>query len=119
MTSVTGHRGRRSAGAKAAKATRQAALASARDFESLISDAEALLKSTADAVGEQASEARTRLQKSLSQARDRIADDLEALSDHGQEAYAAADDFVHQRPWPVIGIAALAGVTAALLLGRR
>jgi len=125
MTSVTAGRaghGRangRSAGVKAARATRQAALESAKDFHSLISDAEALLKSTVDVVGDQAAEARSRLQKSLAQARDRLADDLESITEHGRDAIAAADEFVHDRPWPVIGLAALAAVTAGFFLSRR
>jgi ElaB/YqjD/DUF883 family membrane-anchored ribosome-binding protein len=125
MTSVTagraGHNGanRRNAGVKAARATRQAALESAKDFHSLISDAEALLKSTVDVMGDQVTEARSRLQKSLAQARDRLTDDLESITDHGRDAVAAADEFVHERPWPVIGLAALAAVTAGFFLSRR
>ena len=125
MTSMTAGRAshgsakRRNGGAGAARATRRAAVESVHDFHSLISDAEALLKSTVDVVGEQAAEARSRLQKSLAQARDRLADDLESITDHGRDAKSAADDFVHTRPWPVIGLAALAAVTAGFLLSRR
>jgi ElaB/YqjD/DUF883 family membrane-anchored ribosome-binding protein len=125
MTSVTagraGHNSanRRNAGVRAARATRQAALESAKDFHSLVADAEALLKSTVDVMGDQAAEARSRLQKSLTQARDRLADDLETLTDHGRNAVSAADEFVHERPWPVIGLAALVAVTAGFFLSRR
>jgi ElaB/YqjD/DUF883 family membrane-anchored ribosome-binding protein len=125
MTSVTAGRAGhsrangRGAGVKAARATRQAALESAKDFHSLISDAEALLKSTVDVMGDQAAEARSKLQKSLAQARDRLADDLETITDHGRDAIAAADEFVHERPWPVIGLAALAAVTVGFLFSRR
>src|ERR1700753_308265 len=89
---------RRSPGAKAARATRQAGIEAAKDFQSLIHDAEALLRSTVDVVSDQASEARPRLQKSLVQAKDRLAEDLESLTDHGRDAVAAADEFVHERP---------------------
>jgi ElaB/YqjD/DUF883 family membrane-anchored ribosome-binding protein len=125
MTSVTAGRAghgsakRRNGGARAARGTRHAAVESVQDFHSLISDAEDLLKSTVDVVGEQAAEARSKLQKSLAQARDRLADDLESLTDHGRDAVSAADEFVHNRPWPVIGLAALAAVTAGFLLSRR
>jgi ElaB/YqjD/DUF883 family membrane-anchored ribosome-binding protein len=125
MTSVTAGRAghgsakRRNGGARAARATRQAALESAKDFHSLIADAEALLKSTVDVVGDQAAEARSRLQNSLAQARDRLAEDLESITEHGRDAVSAADEFVHNRPWPVIGLAALAAVTAGFFLSRR
>ena len=114
MRSVTAGRGsasRRNGGARAARATRQAGLHAVKDFETLFADAEALLHSTVDVVGDQASQARARLQKSLVQAKDRLAEDLESLS--------AADDFVHRRPWPVIGLAALAAVSAGFFLSRR
>jgi ElaB/YqjD/DUF883 family membrane-anchored ribosome-binding protein len=122
MRSVTAGRGsasRRNGGARAARATRQAGLHAVKDFETLFADAEALLHSTVDVVGDQASQARARLQKSLVQAKDRLAEDLESLSDHGLEAVSAADDFVHRRPWPVIGLAALAAVSAGFFLSRR
>jgi ElaB/YqjD/DUF883 family membrane-anchored ribosome-binding protein len=125
MRSVTAGRGghggasRRNGGTRAARATRQAGLHAVKDFETLFADAEALLHSTVDVVGDQASQARARLQKSLVQAKDRLAEDIESLQDHGLEAISAADDFVHRRPWPVIGLAALAAVSAGFFLSRR
>jgi ElaB/YqjD/DUF883 family membrane-anchored ribosome-binding protein len=125
MTSATAHRAAhsrakgRSTAAAAMRATRHAGAATARDFESLISDIEDLLTSTVDSVGEQAVAARTRLQKSLAQAKDLLADDVESISAHGLEAASAADDFVRSRPWQVIGLAALAALGAGFLLSRR
>jgi ElaB/YqjD/DUF883 family membrane-anchored ribosome-binding protein len=124
MRSVTAGRGghgaaRRNGGSRAARDTRQAGLHAVKDFETLFADAEALLHSTVDVVGEQATQARARLQKSLVQAKDRLAEDLEALQDRGLEAVSAADEFVHRRPWPVIGIAALAAIGAGFFLARR
>jgi ElaB/YqjD/DUF883 family membrane-anchored ribosome-binding protein len=125
MRSVTAGRGghgsasRRNGGSRAARATRQAGLHAVKDFETLFADAEALLHSTVDVVGDQASQARARLQKSLVQAKDRLAEDIESLSEHGMEAVSAADDFVHRRPWPVIGLAALAAISAGFFLSRR
>lgn len=124
MRSVTaGRNGHGSAsrrnGARAARAGREAGLHAVKDFETLFADAEALLHSTVDVVGDQASQARARLQKSLVQAKDRLAEDIESLSDRGLEAMSAADDFVHRRPWPVIGLAALAAISAGFFLSRR
>ena len=122
MRSVTAGRGgssRRNGGTRAARATRQAGVHAVKDFETLFADAEALLHSTVDVVGDQAAQARARLQRSLVQAKDRLAEDLESLQDHGLEAVSAADDFVHRRPWPVIGLAALAAISAGFFLSRR
>ncbi len=125
MRTVTaGRNGHRSAsrgngGTRAARSTRQAAGHAVQDFESLFADAEALLKSTVDVVGDQATQARERLQKSLVAAKDRMADDIETLTGQGLEMVCAADDFVHRRPWPVIGVAAFLALSAGFLLARR
>jgi ElaB/YqjD/DUF883 family membrane-anchored ribosome-binding protein len=125
MRSVTAGRGSRSdahgrnGASRGTRATRQAELHAAKDFETLFADAEALLHSTVDVVGEQATQARARLQRSLVQAKDRVAEEFESLSDRGLEAVSAADDFVHRRPWPVIGLAALAAISAGFFLSRR
>jgi ElaB/YqjD/DUF883 family membrane-anchored ribosome-binding protein len=124
MTSATAHRAahsraKRSNAADAVRHARHAGSATARDFESLISDIEDLLKTTVDSVGEQAEAARSRVQKSLAQAKDLLADDVESISAHGLEAASAADDFVRSRPWQVIGLAALAALGAGFLLSRR
>jgi ElaB/YqjD/DUF883 family membrane-anchored ribosome-binding protein len=125
MTSATTHRAAhsrakgRSSAADAARATRHASAATARDFESLIGDIEDLLRSTVDSVGEQAEAARTRVQKSLAQAKELLAEDVESISARGLEAASAADDFVRSRPWQVIGLAALAALGAGFLLARR
>jgi ElaB/YqjD/DUF883 family membrane-anchored ribosome-binding protein len=105
--------------ADALRATRQSRAAVARDFESLIDDAEDLLHSTTDAVGDQATAARARLEKSLTQARDRLSDQMDSITERGREAAAAADDYVHSKPWQVIGVAAAAALVAGFFLSRR
>ncbi len=125
MASVTAGRNghgtgsRRSTGARSAQAARRAARGATQDFQTLFADAEALLHSTVDVVGDQAKQARERLQESLAEAKERLADDIESLTDRGREAASAVDDFVHVRPWPVIGVAALAAIAAGFILGRR
>jgi ElaB/YqjD/DUF883 family membrane-anchored ribosome-binding protein len=125
MTTVAAGRGahgrptRRNGLADALRATRQSRAAVARDFESLIDDAEDLLHSTADAVGDQATAARARLEKSLTQARDRLTNQMDSITERGREAAAAADDYVHTKPWQVIGVAAVAALVAGFFLSRR
>jgi len=105
--------------AQAVRATRQARAAVARDFETLIADAEHLLHSTADVVGDQAAQARARLERTLTAARDRVAEDVDSLTEHGREAVAAADDYVHRKPWQVLGVATIAAIAAGFFLSRR
>lgn len=103
----------------ARSSARRAARGATRDFETLFADAEALLHSTVDVVGDQAKQARERLQESLEEAKERFADDIESLTDRGREAASAVDEFVHVRPWHVIGVAAVAAIVTGFVLGRR
>ncbi len=109
MTTATAHHTPRSrskapTAVAAARAARQAGADTVQDFAALIADAEA---------------ARVRLQKSLVQARGRLAMDVSSISTHGRRAASAADDYVRAQPWSVIGLAALAAFGAGLLLTRR
>lgn len=98
----------------------EAVLDTAHDqFANLVADAEALLNTTADAVGSQAASARARLQRTLSQAKQSVRDGLDAAASQGRGAARATDNFVHDRPWPVIGTVAVAAVAIGFLLGRR
>jgi ElaB/YqjD/DUF883 family membrane-anchored ribosome-binding protein len=89
------------------------------DLRTVISDAEEVLKVTADQATAGAAELRVRMQERLQQARVRLHD----LQDHAvaraKAAGHAADDYVHDHPWKAIGAAAGFGLIIGLLIGRR
>lgn len=89
------------------------------DLRQVVSDAEELLKMTADEVGEAAVGLRERLQDRLSQARHRLLDLQSAVADNAKAAGRAADDYVHDHPWQSVAIGAGVGVLIGLLIGRR
>jgi ElaB/YqjD/DUF883 family membrane-anchored ribosome-binding protein len=89
------------------------------DLKVVIADAEALLQSTAGNVGEGMSEARSRIQASLKQARENLLDLQDAAAARAKAAGRAADDYVHEHPWTSIGVAAGLGLVVGLLIGRR
>ena len=84
-----------------------------KEFESLMSAGEALLKSTANLSGQALIEARDRFSTNLTAAQKRYKEISETAKVKGRQAAKDADDYVHANPWPVIGTAA--GV--AFLLG--
>ena len=89
------------------------------DFNAVISDTERLLKSFRAAGGEKAQELRADLEANLAVARERL-DELQSRVRATTGAAArAADGYVHDNPWQAIGIAAIAGLVAGLLIGRR
>lgn len=92
----------------------------ARDeFEALASDAEHLLKSTADAMGSETASARARLKQTLSKAKDRLSAGVAAVSDQAGETAKATDGFVRDNPWQAIGLVAVAGLAVGMLISRR
>ncbi len=89
------------------------------DLKVVVSDAEALLKATANQGGEALAAVRAKAQESLAIAKDKLADTQEALLARSKAAARATDEYVHENPWRSIGIAAGVGLVVGLLIGRR
>jgi ElaB/YqjD/DUF883 family membrane-anchored ribosome-binding protein len=89
------------------------------DLRLVITDAEELLRMTADQAGEKAADVRSRVQARLSQARIDLVNLQEAAVAKAKAAGHAADEFVHDNPWKSIGAAAGIGMVIGLLIGRR
>lgn len=90
-----------------------------QDFKLVIADAEELLKATAAQAGEKVAAARERIQDRLHSAKLKLAEAEEALMVKTREAARATDQFVHDKPWYAVGIAAGVGLIIGLLIGRR
>jgi len=89
------------------------------DFKVVIADAEALIKATANQGGEAVSNLRVKAEESLAVAKEKLADAQDALVEKGRVAAKATDDYVHEKPWNAVGIAAGVGLLVGLLIGRR
>ncbi len=89
------------------------------DLRVVVSDAEELLRMTANQAGEGAADIRSRVQARLNQAKADLVHLQEAAVAQVKAAGHATDEFVHDNPWKAIGIAAGAGLVIGLLIGRR
>jgi len=89
------------------------------DLKLVISDAEELLRLTADQAGQKAAELRARMETRLKQARADLAHVQTMAVDRALDAGKAADDYVHARPWQAVGVAATLGFALGLLAARR
>jgi ElaB/YqjD/DUF883 family membrane-anchored ribosome-binding protein len=89
------------------------------DLKTVVQDAEALLQATAAQTGEKIDSARARARESLHQARQRMAAVEQQVLREAKQAAATADEYVHERPWQAVGIAAGVGLLLGLLIGRR
>lgn len=88
------------------------------DLKALIDDAEELLRATASQAGEQVAAVRRRIEASLKDGKETLADAEELLYDKTRDAAEAAHDYVQKNPWSAVGIAAAVGLALGLLIRR-
>ena len=86
------------------------------DFSALVTDAEQLLASTATYSGDTIAGARSKFKDSLDQVKIRMSEAQSSAINQFDSAAAATQQYVHDNPWKVAGIAALAGALLSALL---
>ena len=89
------------------------------DFLTVVRDTENLLKATAGDASERAAKARAHAEESLHKARARMSELEHDLAARTREAAQKTNAYVHDNPWPSIGVAAGVGLLVGLLIGRR
>ena len=90
-----------------------------REFQTLISDAENLLKQTTGSASGQTEELRNRINSNIERAKGLLKDSENSLRDQGQAARQATEDYLHEHPWQSLGIAAGVGFLLGLLSAPR
>ena len=90
-----------------------------QDMKTVITDAENLLRATANQAGEQIAVARERIQDSLHQAKVKLAEAEVVVRERARQAARYTDEYVHDNPWQAIGVAAGIGLALGILLARR
>ena len=89
------------------------------DLRNVIHDTEELLKTGASEVGAEAVSMRERVRARLLQAKDSLVRLEESALERAKLAGRTADDYVHENPWPSIGVAAAVGLLIGISIGRR
>ena len=89
------------------------------DMRTLIKEAQDLFREATYNTGDKADELRARGLALLDTAMER-AHEVQAIAlEKGKVAAQTTDDFVRERPWQAVGVAAGAGLLIGLLLSRR
>ena len=86
-----------------------------QDIKTLIHDAEELIKTTADGMGETAKQARDQLTNAV----DATKQSLESFEERATEGAKAADRMIRDHPYESIGIAFGIGLLFGALVNRR
>lgn len=87
----------------------------AEDIKSLVRDAEALLRASAENAEELTEEARNRAEQSLHALRSQLADIERDLKGRAE----VLDGYVHENPWAAVAIVGGVALLVGLLMGRR
>jgi ElaB/YqjD/DUF883 family membrane-anchored ribosome-binding protein len=89
------------------------------DFSTMLTEAEDLLKRAGNETGERAKDLRAQVEAKLLAAKLRLQELEGEAIDRAKAAARVTDDYVHDKPWRVIGVAAAAGFIVGLLVNRR
>jgi ElaB/YqjD/DUF883 family membrane-anchored ribosome-binding protein len=88
-----------------------------QDFNEVVSDAEQLLKAVAASGGDKAQALRQNVEEKLEVARKRLVELEHQVMEQARAAAHNADEYVHDKPWQAVGIAAAGGALLGILLG--
>jgi ElaB/YqjD/DUF883 family membrane-anchored ribosome-binding protein len=93
------------------------------DFHAVVTEADQLLKFVTDEGGDKANALRTKVERNLNAAKERLRSLEDALMEKTKATARATDEYVHENPWQTVGIAAglsvVLGVVIGVLLYRR
>lgn len=90
-----------------------------KDFHSVISDTEELMKSVSNESGGTAQALRTKIEQNLKQAKEYLEDFEDSIIDKSKTAARATDEYVHENAWQTIGLAVGIGILIGYLLSDR
>jgi ElaB/YqjD/DUF883 family membrane-anchored ribosome-binding protein len=89
------------------------------EFSSVLNEAEDMLKRAANETGDKARDLRAQVEAKLLAAKLQLQELQGMAADRAKEAARATDDYVHDHPWQMVGLAAAVGFVAGLLMNRR
>jgi ElaB/YqjD/DUF883 family membrane-anchored ribosome-binding protein len=90
-----------------------------QDIRAVVDDAEALLRHAVRDAGVGYDDARSRLERSLKNARTGLEGFEHAVVDNARRAKKATNEYVHEHPWQSMGIGAGVGLLLGMLISRR
>lgn len=105
--------------AKSTEKIQDASTDIAHEFNNFVIDVERLVKEAADLTGNDLARAKLKLNQRINTAKHYISSAGTTLSEQTQKAAALTNEYVHEKPWAVIGTGAVVSFVLGLLLGQR
>jgi ElaB/YqjD/DUF883 family membrane-anchored ribosome-binding protein len=93
--------------------------AAAEEVRNLIADVEDLIARLADLNDADVARVRNKVLATVGAAKETLAGSADTIKRQAQRAISGADDYVRESPWVAVGLAALVGAVAGILVARR
>ena len=88
------------------------------DMSAVLSEAEEMLKRAATETGDKARDLRSQVETNLLRAKLKLQEYEGQAVDHAKAAARYTDDYVHDNPWQVVGVAVAIGFVFGMLVNR-
>ena len=98
---------------------KRAASEGRRELGSFFDDVEELLARVTNLKDEDIARMRGKVEESLRGARETAGRTAQRVRDSVSDAASSTDDYVRERPWTMVGVAALVGLALGVALSRR
>ena len=89
------------------------------DFSAVLAEAEDLLKKASNETGDRARDLRSQVESKLLSAKLRLSELQGEAVDRAKATARFTDDYVHENPWQVVGVAVAVGFLVGLMMNRR
>ena len=89
------------------------------EWKNLVADVEDLVKKVAHVDDEEIAEIRAKVEDTLQKAKGTATQSIAAVRERAGDVSEATDEYVHENPWAVVGIAAAVGIVIGFIAGRR
>jgi ElaB/YqjD/DUF883 family membrane-anchored ribosome-binding protein len=93
--------------------------AASSEIKSLIADVEDLMARIADLKDADVVRVRGKVQRAVDATKQSLADGADLIRQRARDVASSADDYVRDRPWQAVGVAALVGAVVGILAARR
>lgn len=97
----------------------QAPVDIANEFKLFVSDIERLLKDSAPLTGDDLAHAKIKLNQRINQAKQSISNAGGSMLEQAKKTAVRTNEYVHEKPWAIIGAGALVSFVLGMLLGHQ
>lgn len=91
----------------------------AHEFKNFVYDIESLMKESASLTGDELAQVKVKLNQRINTAKQRVNSASVSIFERARKTATATNEYVHEKPWGIIGAGALASFVLGVLVGYR